>query len=238
MRFAILGGDSRNVYMAAAMIEDGHMPTLYGFEKYGALPCPGLPLDAPIKADCVLLPFPAEDGHGGLNAPFSEKQLQACKLLENVPADVPAMGGKLSAALTAAANERGILLTDYSLREGLAIRNAIPSAEGAIEIAMRELPRTIYSLRCLVIGFGPGETRGRVEAQAADPADQVKVFGGDAGILSFLIKKLIGNELRVDPQPDDRMLPDKAGLLLRPHGPFLSRGSAGGRQGENRHAQI
>ena len=92
--------------------------------------------------------------------------------------------------------------------------------------------------QCLVIGFGPGETRGRVEAQAADPADQVKVFGGDAGILSFLIKKLIGNELRVDPQPDDRMLPDKAGLLLRPHGPFLGRGSAGGRQGENRHAQI
>ena len=43
---------------------------------------------------------------------------------------------------------------DYFDREDLAVRNAIPTAEGAIQIAMQEFPATIHGSRCLVAGYG------------------------------------------------------------------------------------
>ena len=46
------------------------------------------------------------------------------------------------------------MLRDYFAREELAVLNAIPTAEGAIQIAMEELPITLHNARVLVIGFG------------------------------------------------------------------------------------
>jgi dipicolinate synthase subunit A len=43
---------------------------------------------------------------------------------------------------------------DYMLRDELAIKNAIPTAEGAIEIAISETPITLHNSKCLVLGYG------------------------------------------------------------------------------------
>jgi dipicolinate synthase subunit A len=48
----------------------------------------------------------------------------------------------------------GVCLTDYFLREELVIANAAATAEGAIQIAMERLDRTLLGLDCLVLGFG------------------------------------------------------------------------------------
>ena len=52
------------------------------------------------------------------------------------------------------AADRGLTLHDYFAREELAVANAVPTAEGAIQIAMEELPITIHGARALVIGYG------------------------------------------------------------------------------------
>ena len=43
---------------------------------------------------------------------------------------------------------------DYGARDDFAILNALPTAEGAIECAMREYEGTISGSKCLVTGFG------------------------------------------------------------------------------------
>lgn len=43
---------------------------------------------------------------------------------------------------------------DYGARDDFAILNALPTAEGAIECAMREYEGTILGSKCLVTGFG------------------------------------------------------------------------------------
>ena len=48
----------------------------------------------------------------------------------------------------------GIAITDYLQREELAVANAVPTAEGALAIAMAEVPYTIHGARCLVLGYG------------------------------------------------------------------------------------
>ena len=60
------------------------------------------------------------------------------------------------------ARERGLTIHDYFAREELAVANAVPTAEGAVQLAMEHLPITIHGSRVLVIGFG---RVGRLTAQ-------------------------------------------------------------------------
>lgn len=52
------------------------------------------------------------------------------------------------------AEAAGISLADYFADEALAIRNAVPTAEGAIAAAMEHLNVTLRGTPCLVLGFG------------------------------------------------------------------------------------
>ncbi len=63
-------------------------------------------------------------------------------------------GGKIPKAYRELCESRGIRVYDYYEREEFALANAVPTAEGAIEIAMRELPVTISGSSALVIGNG------------------------------------------------------------------------------------
>ncbi|GHV31825.1 hypothetical protein FACS18949_01190 [Clostridia bacterium] len=56
-----------------------------------------------------------------------------------------AVGGRVPAGL-------GII--DYVKREDFAIANAVPSAEGAVQLAMERSERTIHGAAALVVGFG------------------------------------------------------------------------------------
>jgi dipicolinate synthase subunit A len=60
------------------------------------------------------------------------------------------------------ARERGLIIHDYFAREELAVANAVPTAEGAVQLAMEHLPITIHGSKVLVIGFG---RVGRLTAQ-------------------------------------------------------------------------
>lgn len=45
-------------------------------------------------------------------------------------------------------------VTDYLRREELCLANAVPTAEGAIQIAMEETARTLHGASALVVGYG------------------------------------------------------------------------------------
>lgn len=48
----------------------------------------------------------------------------------------------------------GVQVTDYFAREEMQALNAVPTAEGAIQVAMEELTTTIHGSNCLVLGYG------------------------------------------------------------------------------------
>ena len=52
------------------------------------------------------------------------------------------------------AEQAEVVFFDYFAREELEIANAVPTVEGAIQIAMEELPTTLFGIRALVLGFG------------------------------------------------------------------------------------
>lgn len=50
--------------------------------------------------------------------------------------------------------QAGLEPIDYMTLEPVAVANAVPTAEGAIQIAMEQMPSTLQNSQCLVIGWG------------------------------------------------------------------------------------
>ncbi len=105
---------------------------------------------------CVILPLPSAADGNTVSMPLGGVPLKFTTLAEAMVQNGVkyVCGGKLPSNFTSACAERGIKAFDYYESDSFSIANAIPSAEGAIEIAMRELPITLHGASALVIGYG------------------------------------------------------------------------------------
>jgi dipicolinate synthase subunit A len=91
-------------------------------------------------------------------------------------------GGKFGSARDIF-TDAGFPVIDYLASEELAACNAIPTAEGALQIMLEEMPRTIHGSRILVMGFGRIGSRlayilrgmgAEVTVAARQPADRTR----------------------------------------------------------------
>lgn len=155
--FAIIGGDLRAAYLAGLLAQDGYKVITAGLEGTDLPPCvTGCTnlSQAVSLADCVVLPLPVTTDGTTLNAPFSRVRIQLEQVISGLaPSQFVAVGG-LPEALREPLAARGVTVGDYLKREELAVLNSVPTAEGAVQLAMEELPITIRDARCLITGFG------------------------------------------------------------------------------------
>lgn len=157
LTFAVVGGDERQAKLASLLCADGH--TVHTF----ALECAETNSDVIQKGDitelsrrfdCVIFPLPIKNNAGYLNAPLSHYQYSLETLFSLLPTGQTVIGGKLDNSLFEKAAKSGIRLYDYLEREDFTVLNSIPTAEGAIEVAMHETETVLNRKKCLVIGFG------------------------------------------------------------------------------------
>lgn len=153
----VVGGDLRQAKLAELLAEDGHTVHTYALEQ-AAEPrgtvLAARSLEQIGRADCVILPLPVVGEGGSLNAPLSGETHKLAQLLDAMRPGQLVTGGRVEEETRAAAAERGLVLRDYFAREELAVANAVPTAEGALQIAMENLPITIHGCRALVVGYG------------------------------------------------------------------------------------
>lgn len=153
-KISVIGGDLRQLTLAKLLIEDGYDVTVSGFgkdsfsEKFKTENDP----KKAANADILILPMPASIGKNLLNAPFAGEDILISDIAENTPPDALILGGKLNASIYEAFKVQKCI--DYGERNELMIKNAVPTAEGAIELAISETPSTIAHSNCLVIGYG------------------------------------------------------------------------------------
>ena len=147
---AVLGGDARQQYLAQDLLRSGFTVTTY--EVPGLSDTSGSLHDALEHAEAVALPMPALTPGGRIRSSVSHGiSLEA--VLQSLPPDAAVFGGGLAAAAALLA-QYPVRVFDYLHDEALAVANAVPSAEGALRIALQELPVTLCGSRCLVIGYG------------------------------------------------------------------------------------
>ena len=153
MNIWVMGGDLRQGALAGALEEDGHTVHTYALENLDS-PLPQGRLREAALADGVILPLPVAGEDGGLSAPLSPRFHPLEEILEVLHPQQFVCGGMVRPQVQALAGERGVTIHDYFAREELAVANAVPTVEGAIQIALEELPITLQGARVLVVGFG------------------------------------------------------------------------------------
>ena len=113
--------------------------------------------EAIMGSHCVILPLPVSTDGEHLSTPFSPhchmKLLDIGEKLK-VHGVKLVCGGKFPKFFAEFCRDNSIEVFDYYEREEFAVLNAVPTAEGAIEIALRELPVTVNGSELLVIGYG------------------------------------------------------------------------------------
>ncbi len=161
----VVGGDLRQAKLAQLLAEDGHTVHTYALGEPQE-PTPGLTAEVSPryidKADCVVLPLAVSNGEGLLNAPLALSEHPLAPILDRLSPRQFLCGGLVGGEAEELARKRGLTIHDYFAREELAVANAVPTAEGAVQLAMEHMPITIHGAKVLVVGFG---RVGRLTAQ-------------------------------------------------------------------------
>lgn len=148
--FGVIGGDRRQAELSRLLEADGNTVRTYGLDRWK--PADPGPLDRAVSADVIILPLPLCRGEGVLNCEEGAMPTEA--LFRRLRPCQRILAGQVRPQQRREAEDRGLLLEDYFLREELAVANAAATAEGAIQTALERLDRTLLGMDCLVLGFG------------------------------------------------------------------------------------
>ena len=154
---ALLGGDAREIVLAERLGAAGVLVKVVGLPvkvRQGIELCPGT-REALEGAQAVILPVPGINDSGEIYAAFCERPpVLTAELLSCLPVGTPVLVGVARKALKDMTEKCGLRLIEIMKLDEVAILNSIPSAEGAIQMAMENSDITIHGSRSLVLGFG------------------------------------------------------------------------------------
>ena len=161
----LLGGDKREFQVVPALKTAGWKVQTFGLPK-DVLPT-GVEYCSTVKealknTRAVILPLPGIRNNGRLHAPFIDNPIVEKGDLADLPIGTPIITGVCSDYLRGMVEQLNLRVIEIAEDDKVAIPNAIPTAEGAIKIAMEETDITIDGMRALILGYG------RVGAALAD----------------------------------------------------------------------
>lgn len=158
IKIAFIGGDMRQISCASVLAEKGFEVAVFGFDRYSkdiglCTRCDTLE-DTVRKAEVIILPLPAAIDGICINSPLNDTCIPYKKVIEAADScKILLYGSKLDDSDNLLL-KKGIKVVDYYDREDFKIANAVPTAEGAVAIAINEVPFTLHGSSCLVIGYG------------------------------------------------------------------------------------
>jgi len=157
MNIGVIGGDSRIVELVKILKSNENNVKLYGFEK-----CKELQefnqfktlVDAVQNSEEIITSIPLSKDGKIFNAPYSNEKIYVKDLFE-LAKNKKIITGNITEEIKSYIDESNKNeIIDVLEYEELAILNAIPTAEGAIQIAMEKSNITLHNSKCLVMGFG------------------------------------------------------------------------------------
>ncbi|GGJ04684.1 dipicolinate synthase subunit A [Alicyclobacillus cellulosilyticus] len=169
-RIVFLGGDARQLEVVALATEWDASAVLIGFDKvertFPDTVKAELDPDVFRQADAVILPVAGMDDDGRVESQFRDAPLVLGS--EHFAAMRPGtmvFTGIARPLLEERCAAHGLNLIKLMELDEVAILNSIPTAEGAIALAMQYTDITIHGAKAVVLGFGRcGQTLARVLA--------------------------------------------------------------------------
>lgn len=156
-KYTIIGGDLRNIKLADLLSKDGNVVNIFGFKNAGFELgfCESEDMVRAIdESDVVIGPLPCSNDNETLNAPFYPDKIYINEVLKTMSKNQLFIAGRISDKISHLAQVYNVYCIDLLDREEMAVMNAIPTAEGAIQIAIEEMPITLHDCNALVLGYG------------------------------------------------------------------------------------
>ena len=160
-KLTLLGGDIREIVAANTLIKSGYNIKTFGLPKEEltdtsvARPTLAAALD---NANVVILPVKGIDEDGYLYAPNLEQEGKRLKItaadFSSLAKDAVIYVGVASKYLRSLAIELSLQVVPLMELDPIAVPNAIPTAEGALAVAIENSPYTVKGSRVLILGFG------------------------------------------------------------------------------------
>ena len=135
----ICGGDQRQKYMYRYFVEKGLEAGTF------ALDCDNnIAMEDFKKFDVVVLPVPVSRDGVYLNVPLADFKVKTEDVLAALDKGQIVLGGMCG----------GTDIIDYYENESFQMQNAVPTAEGALQIAMENTDITVNKAYCAILGYG------------------------------------------------------------------------------------
>lgn len=155
-KFAIIGGDKRNIYLSKLLAKDGHLVRNYAFDGYDIeiiKECENL-YQAVEGADFIIGPTPCSHNGFDFNLIYSERCLSVDDVFRLIKPNQIFFAGHIKEHVIEIAEKYQVRCVDILKREELAVLNAIPTAEGAIKLAIENTDITLHDSNVMIIGYG------------------------------------------------------------------------------------
>ncbi|MGH9322371.1 MAG: dipicolinate synthase subunit DpsA [Vicinamibacteria bacterium] len=158
-KVAVLGGDQRMLEHMRQARKAGatvrHFGTAPGSEEAAGAPATASLAEAIRGARLISCPIPGMGMDGCLYAPYAaEKIFLTTEVLQGVAPGALVFTGRVAPELERWARETPAAPIGYGDDDPLAILHAVPTAEGAIKVAIENTEQTILGLETLCIGLG------------------------------------------------------------------------------------
>ncbi|CAM3935024.1 dipicolinate synthase subunit DpsA [Paenibacillus alkaliterrae] len=155
----LLGGDARQLEVIRKLTELDALVTVSGFDGLHSS------LDGAVQAefeeqlfegvDALLLPAVGTDDQGFIHAVFSDRQMQLTDShFAKLPKHCTVYTGMAKPYLKQLCKQNNLTLVELFDRDDVAIYNSIPTAEGALMMAIQNTDITIHGSSSMVLGFG------------------------------------------------------------------------------------
>jgi dipicolinate synthase subunit A len=158
IKIAVLGGDDREIILVSELVRMGATVVVAGIPKnkigHGAFTV-NSPEEACKEAEVIVLPLPGTNAEGVIRAVYLEEKL----VLTEAAVSMAAPGalviiGSARPFLKEWCKKYNLKLLEIVDMDEVAILNSIPTAEGALQIAMEETNITIHGSKTCILGFG------------------------------------------------------------------------------------
>lgn len=157
---AIIGGDARYLPLIHALRTIDHLRIrILGFEQVeqsytGVMQSTIENLDT-SKLDGIILPITGIDDEGIVETMFSNEKIRLTEeWFQSIPKHCVVFTGITTPKLDQFIEKSGLHLIKLMERNDVAIYNSIPTAEGAIMLAIQHTDFTIHQAEVFVFGFG------------------------------------------------------------------------------------
>ncbi|MEI3392600.1 MAG: dipicolinate synthase subunit DpsA [Clostridia bacterium] len=158
-RYLVLGGDLRNVKLAGMLADDGNRVYSFGQDRSDEIlddgrieKCTSLKA-AMEKAQVIIGPVPFSSNEDFINAPFAHDKIMIDDLMKTNKGKI-FISGSIKDNLRKQLDEKYMEVIDIMKRDDLAILNTIATAEGTIEVAIKNTDKILQGSRVLILGFG------------------------------------------------------------------------------------